>query len=134
VPVGVAVAWLTEVRRVLRPGGLLRLTTPDLRRYAESYVNGDNFFAKHRNRIRTALTGFAPVMPPRAAFMFNQLFYVYGHKWIYDVEELRYVLDRSGFEADTMRVCAFRSGERDDVAGLDQKLRDDETLYVEINV
>jgi predicted SAM-dependent methyltransferase len=134
VPVGVAVAWLTEVRRVLRPGGLLRLTTPDLRRYVESYVHADPFFAKHRNRMRTALSGFAPPMPARPAFMFNQLFYVYGHKWIYDIEELTYVLGRTGYDTGLMRVCSYRTGARPDVADLDQKLRDDETIYVEVTV
>jgi hypothetical protein len=37
---------LTEVHRILAPGGLVRLTTPDLRRYIESYLDPDGgFFA-----------------------------------------------------------------------------------------
>jgi predicted SAM-dependent methyltransferase len=127
----VGVAWLTEVRRILRGGGLVRLTTPDLRRYAQSYVNGDSFFAKHRRRIGMALTAAAPPMPARDAFMFNQLFYVYGHRWIYDADELRYALSQAGFDPAAVRVCSYRTGARADVAALDQVLRNDETIYVE---
>jgi predicted SAM-dependent methyltransferase len=125
------IAWLTEVRRILRPGGLVRLTTPDLRVYAESYVNGDSFFGKHRRRMNRALTGVAPAMPARGAFMFNQLFYVYGHRWLYDLEELRHALTTAGFAEDTITVRAFREGAMPDVADLDQVLRNDETIYVE---
>jgi predicted SAM-dependent methyltransferase len=126
------IRWLSEVRRILAPGGLLRLTTPDLRRYAESWVNGDGFFAKHRGRLRTALTGVAPPMPDRPAFMFNQLFYLYGHRWIYDERELTYALAEAGFDPDGVRVRAYRQGGREDVALLDQTLRNDETIYVEV--
>jgi predicted SAM-dependent methyltransferase len=127
----VGIAWLAEVRRILRPGGLLRLTTPDLRKYAESYVNGDPFLAKHRRRMAMALATVAPRMPARGAFMFNQLFYVYGHRWIYDVDELRHALSEAGFDPAAVRVCAYREGARPDVAELDQMLRNDETIYVE---
>ncbi|MEV8512165.1 methyltransferase domain-containing protein [Dactylosporangium sp. NPDC051484] len=126
------IAWLTEVRRILRPGGLLRITTPDLRVYAESYVNGDGFFGKHRRRMNRALSGIAPAMPERGAFMFNQLFYVYGHRWLYDLGELRHALTSAGFAEDAIVVRAFREGARPDVADLDQVLRNDETIYVEV--
>jgi predicted SAM-dependent methyltransferase len=131
VPLPVAVDWLTEVRRVLAPGGLLRITTPDLRLYAESYANDDAFFNKHRRRLRMMRVG--PPMPDRKAFMFNQIFYLYGHKWIYDEAELRYVLAQAGFAPEAMRVTAFQEGERQDVAQLDTSMRSDETIYVEVN-
>lgn len=129
VPLPVALRWLTEVRRVLAPGGVLRLTTPDLRRYVEGYLDGGRFFATHRKRLRAA--GVGPPMPERPAFMFNQLFYLYGHRWIYDLEELRYVLSEAGFDASGVREQAFREGARPDVAALDRVLRKDETMYVE---
>jgi predicted SAM-dependent methyltransferase len=127
----VGIAWLTEVRRVMRPGGLLRVTTPDLRIYAQSYVNGDGFFGKHRRRVNRALSGVAPAMPARGAFMFNQIFYVYGHRWIYDLEELQYALTSAGFAEDGIQVRAYRQGARQDIADLDQVLRNDESIYVE---
>jgi predicted SAM-dependent methyltransferase len=128
----VGIGWLTEVRRILAPGGLLRLTTPDLRVYAQSYLNGDRFFDKHRRRMDMSLKGIAPPMPTRGAFMFNQLFYVYGHRWIYDLEELRYALGEAGFDPDAVTARAFRDGARPDVADLDQVLRNDETMYIEV--
>lgn len=130
VPLPTAVGWLTEVRRILAPGGVLRLTTPDLRRYVEGYLNDDNFFARHRRRLRSA--GVGPPMPERKAFMFNQMFYLYGHRWIYDLDELRSVLSRAGFPEETVRECGFRDGARPDVAELDRVLRKDETIYVEV--
>ncbi|GGM22051.1 methyltransferase domain-containing protein [Dactylosporangium sucinum] len=131
VSLAVGIAWLTEVRRILRPGGLLRLTTPDLKVYCESYVNGDGFFGKHRRRMNRALTGVAPAMPARGAFMFNQLFYVYGHRWLYDEAELRHALTAAGFADESITVRAYREGARQDVADLDQVLRNDESIYVE---
>jgi predicted SAM-dependent methyltransferase len=125
------VTWLTEVRRILAPGGVIRITTPDLRKYAESYVNGDGFFGKHRRRMNRALGPVAPAMPERGAFMFNQLFYVYGHRWIFDEAELRYLFACAGFAPETVTVHSYRVGARQDVADLDQVLRNDESIYIE---
>ncbi len=134
VPLPTAVSWLTEVRRVLAPGGLLRLTTPDLRKYVEGYLSGDKFFARHRRRVDLAI-GVAPAMPARNAFMFNQIFYLYGHRWLYDLQELQYVLGQAGFAVEggeAVQLRGFRTGLRPDVAELDQTIRNDETIYVEV--
>jgi SAM-dependent methyltransferase len=127
----VAVGWLREVRRVLAPAGLLRLTTPDLRLYIEGYRDGDGFFAKHRRRLEVMRVG--PPMPERKAFMLNQIFYLYGHRWIYDLDELAFALAEAGFDPAKVRPCGFRTGERPDVAALDTTFRRDETMYVEVN-
>jgi predicted SAM-dependent methyltransferase len=125
-----AIGWLREVRRILAPGGLFRVTTPDLRRYVESYGRADGLFAPHRMRLAAARLG--PRMPERDAFMFNQIFFLWGHRWIYDLNELRYALVSAGFDADSVEECSYRRGNRADVAGLDQRFRSDETIYVEV--
>jgi|GEM_PF-1628946 len=125
----VAIRWLAEVRRVLAPGGLLRITTPDLARYAHSYVHDDGFFAKQRRRL--AMMRVGPPMPERRAYMVNQIFYLYGHRWLYDLDELRHVLARAGFTAP-VRAAAFQRGTRADVAALDTVLRKHESIYVEV--
>ncbi|RKE22664.1 methyltransferase domain-containing protein [Streptomyces sp. TLI_171] len=130
VPLGVAVPWLAEVRRILRPGGLLRLTTPDLARYIDGYLDRrEQFFNRHRRRLRTMRVG--PPMPERRAFMLNQIFYHFGHRWIYDEAELRYVLDRAGFAEFAIERRAFQDGARPDVADLDTAFRKDESIYLE---
>jgi predicted SAM-dependent methyltransferase len=129
VPLQVAIGWLAEVRRILAPGGLVRITTPDLARYAEGYQGG-GFFAKHRRRLRLMRVG--PPMPERRAFMFNQIFYLYGHRWIYDADELRHAASEAGFAPEALRRRAFRNGARQDVADLDTAFRSDETVYIEV--
>jgi predicted SAM-dependent methyltransferase len=130
IPPLVAIGWLSEVRRVLSPGGLLRLTTPDLAKYVQGYLDDDGFFKKHRRRL--AMMRVGPPMPERRAFMFNQIFYYYGHRWLYDLDELRYVLGRSGFDPAAVQVCQFREGAKPDVAALDTTVRKGESIYVEI--
>jgi predicted SAM-dependent methyltransferase len=129
VPLPVAIRWLAEVRRILTPGGLLRITTPDLSKYAHGHATDDGFFAKQRRRLRIMRVG--PPMPERPAFMINQIFYLYGHRWLYDLDELRYVLSCAGF-ASPVQACAYQAGARADVAALDTVLRSLESIYVEV--
>jgi predicted SAM-dependent methyltransferase len=119
--------WLRELRRLLATGGTLRLTTPNLRRYVEGYLNDDGFFRQHRQR----LLSLGMPAPDRPAFMLNQIFQSHGHKWIFDLDELRFALGRAGFAADRIVECAFQEGARPDVAALDRDVRNDETIYVE---
>ena len=71
-------------------------------------------------------------MPARNAFMFNQIFYLYGHRWLYDLDEIRYALSEAGFASENVRLCAFQQGAKQDIADLDVTFRSDETIYVEV--
>jgi predicted SAM-dependent methyltransferase len=125
-----ALVWLKDVRRLLRRGGLLRLTTPDLERYAAAYVARDEaFFADHSRRIREF---GLPAMPTRRAFMLNQIFAFWGHRWIYDLDELVHVLVQAGFAADAVQRRAFGESALTQVGALDSEVRQDETIYVEV--
>jgi hypothetical protein len=86
-------AFLAEVRRILRPGGIVRLAAPDLSRLVAGYVatgNADGFVAgTHmgldrpaglRARARWALVG------PR------------HHLWMYDGASLARLLLAAGFK------------------------------------
>lgn len=125
----VAISWLAEVRRILVPGGLVRLTTPDLTMYTEGYAADTGFFTGHARRLRMMRVG--PPMPQRKAFMLNQVFYLYGHRWIYDIDEARHALTEAGFPPEAIEAREFRVGARQDVADLDTTFRNDESIYVE---
>ena len=147
---GEAIAWLAEVRRLLRPGGYLRLTTPDLRKYARAYLDGDGFLDLHRERLTPWLASFLEPrneeeqemrrlyfpgednVPRRPGWMVNQVFYLWGHRWIYDPAEIRHAATLAGFLPDALVECAFREGREAEVCALDREVRSDESLYVEV--
>jgi predicted SAM-dependent methyltransferase len=127
-----AVVWLREVRRLLAPGGFARVTTPDLRRYVEGYLDPKaSFFSEHARRLRNI--GVTTV-PPRRAWMLNQIFMGWGHRWLYDYDELRAAAVEAGFTAASVRQAGFRIGAIPEVAAMDQEHRSDESLYVEMFV
>ncbi|MDW5324874.1 class I SAM-dependent methyltransferase [Plantactinospora sp. KLBMP9567] len=127
------IGWLREVRRILAVGGWLRLTTPDLHRYVAGYLDdgANGFFARHRRRLMSL--GAKPEdLPERKAFMVNQIFQFHGHKWIYDLDELRHALGTAGFDPDAISVRSFGRSALPHLAALDRAVRNDETIYVDV--
>ena len=130
-PPELGVAWLADMRRLLKPGGFVRVSTPDLRKYAEGYFDpAGEFFAEHGRRLEGLLGEKAP--SERRAYMLNQTFFGWGHKWIYDFEELRHAAVAAGFSPDAARRRTFRDSAAPEVAQLDIPARADESVYVEI--
>jgi predicted SAM-dependent methyltransferase len=130
---GEAIVWLAELRRLLRPGGVARVVTPDLRKYVHGYLDPkQKFFAEHRDRIAD-LPPFRPGgVPDRRAFMLNQIFFMWGHRWIYDLDELRFAAVSAGFDAAAVEERDFGDGRDPEVCAFDLAWRSDESLYVEI--
>lgn len=125
-----AIAWLTEARRILRSGGHIRISTPDLGKYIRAYADAaDPFFEIHRERLR-AIGMRQPAARP--AWMINQIFYFWGHRWLYDLEELTYAAAAAGFPSHLVMQVGFRQGRLQEVADFDLDIRNDESLYVEI--
>jgi predicted SAM-dependent methyltransferase len=128
-----AIGWLREVHRILRPGGFLRLSTPNLRRYVDGYLDpGGEFFSAHRE-VLAHMAQFADSgVPETRGFMVNQIFRFFGHQWIYDLDEMRAVAAAAGFDADAVTERSFQQGRVPEVAAMDRPERADESLYVEI--
>jgi SAM-dependent methyltransferase len=116
--------FLAEVRRALRPGGIVRLAAPDLRLQVDDYLrDGDadefmrgTYLAQSRPagllpRVRSAVLG------PR------------HHLWMYDGASLGGLLRRAGFG----QVAVMAPGETAiaDPGGLDLEERAEESVYVE---
>ncbi|MBF0627355.1 MAG: methyltransferase domain-containing protein [Magnetococcales bacterium] len=121
--------FLKEMHRLLRPNGVLRISTPDLIQHAEVLLQPDRPEFAHNVAF---LNGRVPEMFTRnRAFMFNQLFYFWGHQWIYDFEDLALLIEQAGFPASSIQRCAYRQGKIADLENLDQEERQTLNLYVE---
>jgi predicted SAM-dependent methyltransferase len=92
-----AEAMLRECYRVLKPGGRIRLATPDLQVLA-------GLCAPVQNTAQTTYVNFAAeralpeVTACKAVFVVNNAFRNYGHQFLYDPETLRHNLASHGFE------------------------------------
>ena len=87
---------LSECFRMLRPGGRIRIATPDLQFLIALY--NPNKSDLQRSYIRWATEIFVKHAPFQAdTFVINNFFRDWGHQIIYDEKTLRFALERCGF-------------------------------------
>ena len=107
-----AESFLKECKRVLKHGGILRIATPDLYSLINGYKNENwlkeskEFFDKYNmNFIRTK------------AELINISFHWWGHKWLYDKEELERRLKDVGFKK--IEFCINNESVYNELKGLE---------------
>lgn len=85
----VALSFVKESYRILQKGGILRIAQPDLDDIIEAAYNGGwNDPKRYPGSIRLKL---------RKAQMINMSFHAWGHKFLYNKEELVLLFKAAGF-------------------------------------
>ena len=85
-----ATALLVDCHRILRPDGILRVSTPSLKKVIEEYSSG--------RTQEWCDVGWSPATPCQ---MMNGAFRLWGHRFVYDEDELERILDDAGYRGVT---------------------------------
>ncbi len=112
---------------VLKSGGVLRLSCPDLELYAKNYAqNNKNFF---NHPLIKEWCCFKNAVTPGEIFIAKAYDSGGSHKWFYDFESLKHILEAAGFTS-VQRVGRLE-GRTPDLKKIELEKRELETVYME---
>jgi predicted SAM-dependent methyltransferase len=103
-----AASLFGHARKVMAPGGILRVSTPDLRKLTDDYLQGHVIAMEHG--------GWFPETPCR---MLNEGMRYWGHVFVYDEPELTQLLTECGFS--DIRRQRWGESEHDELCNLESR-------------
>lgn len=114
-------AMLSECFRVTKPGGTVRVTTPNIEFLIDLYRSRNS--EPQRSYIEWSKDSFIPHAPEASAvFVINNFLYCdWGHQFIYDPATLSRALETAGFRG--VRECQLLSSPHEDLRDLENHLR-----------
>ena len=105
IPFAAGQQMLRECRRILKPGGKIRVSTPNLKNVATLVQEPRT--PEKENYVRTVTEKYIPenknLLP---GFVLNNFYWDFGHYFVYDPETLPFALASAGFDG----VEAGRTG------------------------
>jgi SAM-dependent methyltransferase len=107
---------LKECARILKPGGTMRISTPDLLKLASLLTEPDAAPQKEYTRLasRKYIPDNTALLP---AFVVNNFFWDFTHQFVYDPASMRHALERAGF--DKITPAAIGQSTDKNLAGLE---------------
>ena len=116
---------LSRCYKYLEAGGIIRISFPNLEFIAKRYVNGDDVSTSDSFIQFKKKYGFEPTK----GLVFMNSCKEWGHKWMYDFESVKLLLELAGFKK-VMRK-GFRESEILDIDDLEPLDREDVSVYIE---
>jgi predicted SAM-dependent methyltransferase len=97
VPYDAACSMLGECLRVLRPGGRIRIATPDLERLVRVYEDRRDLASDQAAYVDWIARRYISSDRALPVFVLNNAFRAWGHQFLFDEETLRSTLCSAGF-------------------------------------
>lgn len=117
IPFADGLNMLRECRRVLKPSGVVRTATPNLKKVLSLMLNHDPDVQRY---LKWAVKEFKlPNEPyPEAPMVVNNFFHAWGHKFLYDPDTFRAALSQAGFHKIVQQKP--RESEHPELRGLER--------------
>jgi predicted SAM-dependent methyltransferase len=114
-------SMLREIRRVLKPGGRARITTPNMAFLIDLYrKDKSDQQLRYIDWATKSFIKYAPV--ERDVFVINNFFTCdWGHRFIYDLESLTQLMQSAGFV--NIRSFELNASDDEDLRGLENESR-----------
>lgn len=95
---------LKEIFRIMKPGGHIKISTPNLQQYLVNYFDNEHLKAEKEKFVKDWIYGgfhkavnYIPVTNYYSAHFVNDIFLNYDHQFIYDFIALAGLLENAGF-------------------------------------
>lgn len=125
-----ALGILSESFRILKPGGVMRISVPDIAKmltiYQEMSIISPDLAAKEINRI---WWGYEKDGPAPSIFSKISKMFIRDHQWHYDQRSMKEILREVGFSK--IKFLGFRKGVTHELKKLELDIHRKHSLYVE---
>jgi len=121
------IEFFKEVYRVLKPGGIIRTSCPDLEKYAQKYIERDLSFFK--NKQIKEFCFYKEAHTPGEIFIAKAYDNINCHRWFYDKESLTHLLKKTGFK--DIYPTKVHESKIKNITIIEPKYRAIESLYLE---